>query len=457
MIKKKNLNKKNISKLIDKDFKDYAIYTLEQRGIPNFDDSLTPVQRIIVENAKVSTEKTLSLVGSAISSGYSHGDSSLGGAISKLAKEFNCSTNLLQGKGFFGNPVVQDAAQPRYTSVKINPIIKSITSEFSYLNEKVDEILEPLHLQIPIGLLGTTIGIAVGYRTLILPRKLEDIKKYMNGTNTQLKPHFKNFTGTVNKFEDGWIIKGKYTVDTKTSTIHITDIPHMIKYPSFVNKLQKHLDDNELKCKIENNSKNSINIKIKVQPKDLKLVKEIVDKITKLIVKESIIFIKGNQVILYKSISDYLDDYKIRLQEIATKNAIFQYNKETFNLSYEEAKLKFLVFMQEKKRKRTDVINFLKKFKSEISTKLDSIKLSSLSDDAIKECKEEITRLKSLKIKLKKEQTLEQKKLEKLNKMFTFSGSVTENKQALFEDEETTINGIDVYNIDEFNKEDNDE
>ena len=161
----------NISKQIDVNFRNYALYVLENRGIPSFYDSLTNVQRFIVLNAPHNYNKTISLVGSCISDGYHHGDKSLIGAINKVARPFGNSDQLLLGDGFFGTPINQEASAARYTSVKINPKIADMIRKSEFLNEKNEEGgWDPLWLDLPIGLTNMIIGIAVGYKTTVLPR-----------------------------------------------------------------------------------------------------------------------------------------------------------------------------------------------------------------------------------------------------------------------------------------------
>ena len=63
-----------ITKQIDINFRNYALYVLEHRGIPSFYDGLTNVQRVSLMNAPKTFSKTISLVGSCISNGYHHGD-----------------------------------------------------------------------------------------------------------------------------------------------------------------------------------------------------------------------------------------------------------------------------------------------------------------------------------------------------------------------------------------------
>jgi len=421
--------KKTVSDIINTKFREYALYTLQSRGIPSFDDSLTSVQRVILTSAKTDYEKTLSLVGSCISAGYSHGDASLSGAISKITREFNCSDNLLQGKGFWGSPVVHEAAAPRYTSVRLNPIVKQYF-KYSHLNEYDNDILQPLHLKLPIGLSNITIGIAVGYKTLILPRKISDIEKYIEGKIKTVKPYFKNFTGKISKHKDGWVIKGDYVLNEKDNTVYVKDIPHLMKYSSFIIKLQNALIESGIEYKLINDSGKLVDIKIKCKNKnDLQKVYSIVETCSTIYVSESIVFIKDSSVITYDSIEDYLTDFKIRIAEIDYKELVYQQSVEDFNLAYEKAKLKYLEYMQSKERTRTEVLDFIKKFDKKIASKLDTIKLSTLNKNAIAECKFEIDRLTKLTASLTKQVKAEKKKFDMLKSKFKYTGSTNTTKK----------------------------
>jgi hypothetical protein len=68
-------NNLTISDQINKQYRTYALYVLQSRGIPNFYDALTPVQRLILENSPTKYNKTIGLVGEVIKTGlYHHGD-----------------------------------------------------------------------------------------------------------------------------------------------------------------------------------------------------------------------------------------------------------------------------------------------------------------------------------------------------------------------------------------------
>jgi hypothetical protein len=87
LLKKEKIISLPISKFLDTKYRDYAVYVLEQRGIPGFADALTPVQRYILKNSPSSFNKSLTVVGKCIQDGYHHGD----------CLEYNTKINLADG------------------------------------------------------------------------------------------------------------------------------------------------------------------------------------------------------------------------------------------------------------------------------------------------------------------------------------------------------------------------
>ena len=71
MVKTKTLS---ITNHINTNYRDFALYTLEHRGIPNFYDALTSVQRLIIMNTPLKKVKALTVVGSLYQCGYHHGN-----------------------------------------------------------------------------------------------------------------------------------------------------------------------------------------------------------------------------------------------------------------------------------------------------------------------------------------------------------------------------------------------
>lgn len=76
----------SITDQINQRYREYALYVLQSRGIPNFYDSLTPVQRIVLQNSPSQFNKTIGLVGEVIRTGlYHHGDCLDGETLINLA------------------------------------------------------------------------------------------------------------------------------------------------------------------------------------------------------------------------------------------------------------------------------------------------------------------------------------------------------------------------------------
>ena len=393
----------SISDQINQKYRDYALYVLQSRGIPNFYDSLTPVQRIIIENSPNSFNKTIGLVGEVIRTGlYHHGDSSLSGAISKLARPFGCSFTVLEGDGFFGSPVNPNPSAPRYTSVKISQTVKQIVERHKDLNQENEEGGHDwLHIEVPVGLLTHIVGIAVGYRSNILPRKLEDIIEYLEGKNKLLKPYFKDFDGKIYKFgpeDKTWILESGFEVNEKKKTIRIFDLAPVMRYDSFMSKLILKLDIAGYDYYMQNNSQSKCDLTISLRSlsaDEFTKASAMIKKLTQIVVKEDIVFIKDGGVMEFDSVKEYLDSFRIHLEEVRLRRLKKDEVDLRMDLEFLEAKLKFLIFMSQKKRTNSEIVQFLSGFAKWISQKLSAIQIIKLSADHIKETEDEIKRIKS--------------------------------------------------------------
>jgi len=113
------------------------------------------------------------------------------------------------------------------------------------------------------------------------------------------------------------------------------------------------------------------------------------------VVKEDVVFIKDGLVAQFDSVKEYLDAFRVHLENVRLKRLIRDEVNLNLDLEFLEAKLKFLIYMSEKKRKNSEIISFLSGFKKWISQKLSSIQIVKLSSDHIKETEDEIKRIKS--------------------------------------------------------------
>jgi len=387
-----------ISKFIDTKFRDYSVYVLESRGIPSFYDALTPVQRYILMNCPQGSTKTLSVVGDSIKDGYHHGDLSLGKAISKLARPFGASLQILEGYGFFGSEVCPDPAAPRYTSIKLSKETAEILKKYKYLTtRKVDGPYDPFWLDVPLGLTTSIVGIAVGYKTTILPRKLSDIKEYLEGTRDRVPPHFTGFKGSIHKhrgLESSWILSSK--IEAKDKRLEIRELPPILNYTSVLKRLDYLFNKFEGLIKILNNSKKKVDIDIIYTGKNAqewKEIQEYVEKAFSIIVTENPVFIKDGQVLVYENVEQYLDDYKWQVKRLLWKNTEYERNWLSTELIFNRAKEEFINFILLKKRTVDELDKFLKPYQPEIKGRLEGLTSKKFTKDELIATKEKIKEL----------------------------------------------------------------
>lgn len=444
-----------ITRQIDVNFRNYALYVLEHRGIPGFYDALTNVQRVILMNAPKTYNKTISLVGSCISNGYHHGDASLQGAINKLARPFSCGEQLLLGDGFFGTTVNPEASAARYTSVKINPVINEILGKNMVLNTKnEDDQWEWLRTEVPVGLLTMIMGIAVGYKTSVLPRKLEEIQKHLDGKKAHLNPFFKGFEGKVSSYDGSkksWLIEGITEIDEKTKSIRITEIPPLMKYESFIKKLSRYTENSKAEFSIVNDSSDIIDITLKYKGGvTWDEFKTRVEKMTKMIVTETLVFVKDGSVIEYEDLIDYLNEFRAHREFVRLQKSIHDFGVYTEELEFLRAKLEYLKFMLAKKRTEPEIDEFLSVYTSRIKGRLERILLKDLSQESIKRTEVAIKEMEKKLADEKKTRDALEKSHEALKSSLPQRSKSTRNRSVdLFLGEENEIDGIEVFNEEE--------
>jgi FtsZ-binding cell division protein ZapB len=266
-----------------------------------------------------------------------------------------------------------------------------------------------LHVTYPIGLSTHIVGIAVGYRSNILPRRPEDIEAYLAGDTTKkLKPYFKDFKGKISKVEglaSTWLIEGVIEIDPAKKTIKIGDLSPLQRYDSFMDKLNLLLANSMLDYKINNKSTEKIEIEVvlKATAEAFEVVSKSIEKMTKQAVTEGIVIVKDGNVIEYETIQDYLDEFRVHKEYVLLKRI---HKDEIYlhdDIEFLKAKLAFLKYMSEKKRTSEEVTLFLKGYKPKISKRLETISLTRLNTDEIKEIEKKIKELSQRAIDIKKE------------------------------------------------------
>ena len=314
-----------------------------------------------------------------------------------------------------------------------------------------------IHVDYPVGLSTHIVGIAVGYKSNILPRKPDDIVAYLNGNKTKkIKPYFREFKGKISRIDSlksAWLIEGDTETDLTTRTFKINSISPLQRYESFFIRLNNLLERRGLNYKIDNFSTDEVRISIKFRCTDqeFKEISDLISKETKQIVTENIVFVRDGSVLEYDCIEDYLEDFIVHRERTILK----RYERDLLYLNDEleflEAKVKFLTFMQERKRTSDEVGLFLNEYKREISRRLESISLVKLTKDEIIKTKEEINLIKS-DIKNKNQEIKNQRDKVKVIEKENSSLSKKSNSRAtslLGDIKEEFHNGIRIFDPEE--------
>lgn len=270
--------KSESSPYIEGQRREYSLYVMQQRAIPAATDGLKAGGRRTLWVARTGEKwKSANLAGATMPI---HPHDSPEGAINTLAAPYGNNIPLFSGDGAFGtllNPTGYGAS--RYTSVKVSPFTKDVVFrdiEIIPMMENYDGTLEePVHFLplVPVALLNPASGIAVGYATNILPRKLDDLINiqlaHLKGTK-KIDAPIPTFLPLSNEsyYQDvqtsgriAYYFSGSYQ-QQDTSTLTITKIPYSQTHEAVIKKIAD-LMEKDIVVDYTDNSKNKIDIQVK--------------------------------------------------------------------------------------------------------------------------------------------------------------------------------------------------
>ncbi|MBR4739482.1 MAG: DNA gyrase subunit A [Bacteroidales bacterium] len=168
---------------------DYAMSVIVARALPDVRDGLKPVHRRILysmnENGilyNTPTKKSARIVGDVMGKYHPHGDSSIYGALVRLAQEWSMRYTLVDGQGNFGSIDGDPPAAMRYTEARLKQISNEMVADIdkdtvnmdpTYDNEGVEPSVLPA--KIPNLLVNGSNGIAVGMATNMPTHNLREV------------------------------------------------------------------------------------------------------------------------------------------------------------------------------------------------------------------------------------------------------------------------------------------
>jgi DNA gyrase/topoisomerase IV subunit A len=192
-------------------------------------------------------------------------------------------------------------------------------------------------------------------------------------------------------------------------------------------------------------------LKVRCSDEQFKELSDRIKKETQHIVTENIVLVKDGAVLEYASIEEYLDQFRVHMEEVLLKRLVRDAFYNERELEFLEAKLKFLVFMSQKKRDNEEIIDFLKQFETWIRNRLESIQLIKLSTNEIEITKRKIEEAKQRAKDIKKLIKEQEVKVNKIAKDWTRNTKGTVKKSSLLMDSQGgSFNGIQIWNPDEY-------
>lgn len=273
-------DKKTVAEIIDSEYLEYSMYTLEQRAIPSAIDGLKPVQRKILYamvNEHGGKKVKLNDLGSISKLNYHHGEVSAIAAAVGMSQDWSNNAPLFDGHGSFGSRIIQEAAAPRYIYASLSDYYKKFFCDVEVAPKSFDvENPEPAYYLpiIPWILINEISGISVGFKTSILPRSIKDItnatKAYLKNpkrfleANEPIKPTYPHFKGNVvSHSEHQWKTQGLIKYVGK-NYFEISELPIGVDRETYVTYLNELSDKDLIKDYEDQCSKNGFGFKIKV-------------------------------------------------------------------------------------------------------------------------------------------------------------------------------------------------
>lgn len=204
-------NEYNLTNLASKEWKNFALYVLENRAIPNMISGFKPVQNFYVysslQNSAKDFEK-VSAIGNVVSKyGYNHGESSCSSAGQLMSSTWANNICLIEGRGSFGSRLVQKAGADRYTYTRLHSNFSKYYKDLDLAPSHEDpEYLPPKFYVpiIPMVLVNGIKGVATGFATNIPPHDPNDLvnacKEYIETGDikkTKVNIKYPDFNGSI--------------------------------------------------------------------------------------------------------------------------------------------------------------------------------------------------------------------------------------------------------------------
>ena len=179
----------NIEEEMKKSYIDYSMSVIVARALPDVRDGLKPVHRRILygmmelgNTSDKAYKKSARIVGEVLGKYHPHGDSSVYGALVRMAQDWAMRYPLVDGQGNFGSIDGDSAAAMRYTEARLKKVGEDLMTDLyketvDFTANFDDTLQEPtvMPTRIPNLLVNGASGIAVGMATNMPTHNLAEV------------------------------------------------------------------------------------------------------------------------------------------------------------------------------------------------------------------------------------------------------------------------------------------
>lgn len=283
MLDQDRILKVDIEKEMKSSYIDYSMSVIVARALPDVRDGFKPVQRRILyamdrigNTHDKPTRKSAKTVGDVMGNYHPHGDSSIYGALVRMAQPWNLRYTLVDGQGNFGSVDGDSPAAMRYTEARLSIVgglmMQDIDKEtVDMMNTYDDTDKEPtvLPTRIPNFLVNGATGIAVGMATNVPTHNLgevidgavayidnpdidvEGLMQYIKAPDFPTGGYIMGLQGVRAAYETG---RGRIVIRSKTEiengpqhdTIVVTEIPYGVNKAELIKSIAALVNEKKI-------------------------------------------------------------------------------------------------------------------------------------------------------------------------------------------------------------------
>lgn len=275
--------KVNIEEEMRTSYIDYSMSVIVARALPDVRDGFKPVHRRVLYGMNQlgntydkPTKKCARIVGEVLGKYHPHGDSSVYGALARMAQPWNLRYVQVDGQGNFGSVDGDSPAAMRYTEARLSKIseemLRDIEKDTVDMMPNFDGTVEEpkvLPTRIPTLLVNGANGIAVGMATNMPTHNLsecidgicayidnpditvEELMQYVKAPDFPTGGIIYGYDGVREAYETGRgrvVVRAKAEIESEGQhdQIIVTEIPYAVNKADLIKHIAQLADDKKI-------------------------------------------------------------------------------------------------------------------------------------------------------------------------------------------------------------------